>query len=201
MEVSSHTLEWEVRYDWRYPRWIQNEKFRCSEGYLGIIQRGKDVADMEYITTTEPELSSRSLAQSYKAALAQDGYKITKFNSAGFSPLLISTTRRGEPCETHHSRPWTRIWRPSGGSEDPANPFPFPTSSYSFIISKHWVITCMVPERVHECFQHCFKFEQYIELPANFFKVNSEKSLLLVVEPMPMTFESNSLIVTPLKGL
>jgi hypothetical protein len=50
---------------------MRNEKFRCSEGYLGIIQRGKDVADMEYITTTEPELSSRSLAESYKAALAQ----------------------------------------------------------------------------------------------------------------------------------
>jgi hypothetical protein len=40
-------------------------------GYLGIIQRGKDVADMEYITTTEPKLSSRSLAESYKAPLAQ----------------------------------------------------------------------------------------------------------------------------------
>jgi hypothetical protein len=40
-------------------------------GYLAIIQRGKDVADMEYITTTDPELSSRSLAESYKAPLAQ----------------------------------------------------------------------------------------------------------------------------------
>ena len=49
---------------------IQNEKVRCSEGYLGIIQRGKVLADMEYVTTAEPELSSRSLAQSYKAALA-----------------------------------------------------------------------------------------------------------------------------------
>jgi hypothetical protein len=39
-------------------------------GYLGIIQRGKDVADMEYITTTEPKLSSRSLAESYKAHLS-----------------------------------------------------------------------------------------------------------------------------------
>ena len=28
------------------------------------------VADMEYITTTKPKLSSRSLAQSYEAALA-----------------------------------------------------------------------------------------------------------------------------------
>jgi hypothetical protein len=29
-----------------------------------------NVADMEYITTTEPNLSSRSLAESYKALLS-----------------------------------------------------------------------------------------------------------------------------------
>jgi hypothetical protein len=55
------------------------------------------------------------------------------------------------------------------------------------------LITCMVPERVQECFQHCFKFEQYIELLADFIKVNSGKTLLLAVEPMPIASESNTL--------
>jgi hypothetical protein len=52
----------------------------------------EDVADMEYITTTGPELSSRSLAQSYKAALA---HLVSEPNARGFVPatekVVIST--------------------------------------------------------------------------------------------------------------
>jgi hypothetical protein len=60
-------------------------------GYLGIIQRGKDVADMEFITTTEPKLSSRSLAESYKALLSQSskGYITEATPQCKYSMFLV----------------------------------------------------------------------------------------------------------------